>query len=156
MPQSHKRPVDGHIGTRLAEARKARGISQAWLAKRIGVSVGTVQAYEHGRARIAVDRLKALADALRCEPANLLNLLLFALLHGGHDGRCVKADRLGQIDELDHIEAPIAALETGNPGLRPLQLLGELDLADIGALALGNYQLDEAFMAFAMNGFHLF
>jgi transcriptional regulator with XRE-family HTH domain len=68
----YKRRADGRIGTRLAEARKARGISQGWLAKRIGVSVGTIQAYEHGRARIAVERLEALAEALQCEPASLL------------------------------------------------------------------------------------
>jgi transcriptional regulator with XRE-family HTH domain len=67
-----KRSADGHIATRLVEARKARGFSQGWLAKRIGVSVGTIQAYEHGRARIAASRLMALADALQCEPADLL------------------------------------------------------------------------------------
>jgi transcriptional regulator with XRE-family HTH domain len=72
MPQRGKRPKDGRIGRHLAEIRKARGMSQGWLAKRIGVSVGTIQAYEHGRARIAVDRLQALADALRCEAAELL------------------------------------------------------------------------------------
>jgi transcriptional regulator with XRE-family HTH domain len=67
-----KRRVDGRIGARLAEARKARGMSQAWLARRIGVSVGTVQAYEHGRARVTIERLQALAEALQCEPASLL------------------------------------------------------------------------------------
>jgi transcriptional regulator with XRE-family HTH domain len=72
-----KRRVDGRIGARLAAARKARGISQGWLAKRIGVSVGTIQAYEHGRARVTVERLQALADALQCEPASLLKPLTF-------------------------------------------------------------------------------
>jgi transcriptional regulator with XRE-family HTH domain len=67
-----KRHADGRIGARLIEARKARGFSQGWLAKRIGVSVGTVQAYEHGRARIAVERLQALADALQCDVADLI------------------------------------------------------------------------------------
>jgi transcriptional regulator with XRE-family HTH domain len=67
-----KRPADGRIGTRLAEARKARGMSQGWLAKRIGVSVGTIQAYEHGRSRIPGDRLEALVGVLRCDPATLI------------------------------------------------------------------------------------
>ena len=67
-----KRNVDGHIGPRLAELRRARGFSQAWLAKRIGVSVGTIQAYERRRARLPSDRLKELAEALRCDPADLL------------------------------------------------------------------------------------
>jgi len=72
MPQSRKRPVDGRIGSRLAEVRHACGYSQAWLAKRIGVSVGLIQAYERGRSRVTIDRLKALAEALRCKPADLL------------------------------------------------------------------------------------
>jgi transcriptional regulator with XRE-family HTH domain len=72
MSMKSKRRVDGRVGARLAAARKARGFSQGWLAKRIGVSVGTIQAYEHGRARITVERLQALADALRCEAADLL------------------------------------------------------------------------------------
>jgi transcriptional regulator with XRE-family HTH domain len=69
---AQKRRVDGRIGARLVAVRKARGMSQNWLAKRIGVSVGTVQAYEHGRARVTVERLEALADALQCKPADLL------------------------------------------------------------------------------------
>jgi transcriptional regulator with XRE-family HTH domain len=72
---AHKRPVNGRIGARLTEARKARGISQGWLAKRIGVSVGTIQAYERGRARITVERLEAIADVLRCEAGDLLGLV---------------------------------------------------------------------------------
>jgi transcriptional regulator with XRE-family HTH domain len=72
MPMAYKRAVDGRAGARLAEIRKVRGLSQGQLAKAIGVTVGTIQAYEHGRARIAVERLEALADALQCEPADLL------------------------------------------------------------------------------------
>jgi transcriptional regulator with XRE-family HTH domain len=67
-----KRPVDGRIGTRLAEARHARGLSQGKLARAIGVTTGTVQAYEHGRCRIAIERLEDLAEALQCEQADLL------------------------------------------------------------------------------------
>lgn len=69
---AHKRHIDGHIGARLAEARKARGMSQGWLAKRIGVSIGTIQAYEHGRSRIPSDRLEAFVGILRCDPASLI------------------------------------------------------------------------------------
>jgi transcriptional regulator with XRE-family HTH domain len=74
MPPHRKRPANGHIAERLVKARKARGFSQRWLAKRIGVSVGTIQAYEHGRARIAASRLLDLADALQCDVADLIKL----------------------------------------------------------------------------------
>src|SRR5262245_2475051 len=67
-----KRPVDGRIGERLAAARQARGLSQGKLAKMIGVATGTVQAYEHGRCRIAGERLEDIAAALQCDAADLL------------------------------------------------------------------------------------
>ena len=61
-----------NIARRLHQVRQHRNISQARIAKAIGVSVGTIQNYEHGRAQIAADRLKHLAIALQCEPADLL------------------------------------------------------------------------------------
>ena len=76
MLHRRKRPADGRIGKRLLEARHACGHSQAWVAKRIGVSVGTIQAYERGRARIAAERLKALADALRCDASDFLKIIV--------------------------------------------------------------------------------
>lgn len=60
------------IGLRLRQLREARAISQGQVARAIGVSVGTVQGYEHGRTRITVDRLEQLAAALQCEPVELL------------------------------------------------------------------------------------
>src|SRR5262245_25809653 len=67
-----KRAVDGRIGARLAEARQARGLSQGKLAQAIGVTVGTIQAYEHSRCRIAVERLEDIAAALECNAADFL------------------------------------------------------------------------------------
>jgi transcriptional regulator with XRE-family HTH domain len=67
-----KRAVDRRVGARLAEIRGYRGLSQSQLAKAIDVTVGAIQAYEHGRARISIERLEKLARALQCEPANLL------------------------------------------------------------------------------------
>jgi hypothetical protein len=40
--------------------------------KAIGVSVGTIQHYEHGRTRITDDRLDQLAQALQCARLELL------------------------------------------------------------------------------------
>jgi len=69
---SPKRPINGRVGARLAEIREHQGFSQTRLAKAIGVTVGTIQAYEHGRARIAIERLEDLAQALECELGELL------------------------------------------------------------------------------------
>lgn len=47
-------------------------MSQGNLAKAVGVTVGTIQNYEHDRTPITTDRLAQLAQALKCEPADLL------------------------------------------------------------------------------------
>lgn len=60
------------IGQRLHEIREHRNISQARIARSLGVSVGTIQGYEHERTRITADRLEQLAQALQCEPIDLL------------------------------------------------------------------------------------
>jgi transcriptional regulator with XRE-family HTH domain len=305
MPQPHKRNVNEHFGPRLALARTTYGLSQRQLAKAIGVTVGAIQAYEHGRSRIPAERLEQMARVLQQEPGDLLkpsqsktltrpnliippNLgfysrrahsqkvdadttihaacglpadapshlawehwysrihpenraavdielahlydpnqgtfamqyrlvghdgverciidlarmrfeadrplrlqgamlditheskttaaankrnafveaikeylkaavgLLFPLLHCGNKVRGIEANRLGQFYQLDDIQTPIAALKAGDPGLRSFELLGQLNLPDIGALALGNHQFDQPFMTLAMYGFHLF
>ena len=60
------------IGKRLHQIREHRNISQARIARTVGVSVGTIQGYEHGRIRITADRLEQLAQALQCELIDLL------------------------------------------------------------------------------------
>jgi transcriptional regulator with XRE-family HTH domain len=64
--------VDPRPGQRLREVRQHREISPANLAKAIGVSVGTIQHYEHGRTRITDNRLDQLAQALSCGRLELL------------------------------------------------------------------------------------
>jgi transcriptional regulator with XRE-family HTH domain len=65
-------PVDPRPGQRLYQVRQHRGMSQGRLARALGVSVATVQNYEHGRVHLTVDRLLEFAHALQCEPAELL------------------------------------------------------------------------------------
>ena len=45
------------VGERLAEIRKSRKISQATLARLLGVVEGTIQNYEHGRNEPNITRL---------------------------------------------------------------------------------------------------
>ena len=45
------------VGERLAEIRKSRKISQAKLAKLLGLVEGTIQNYEHGRNEPNITRL---------------------------------------------------------------------------------------------------
>jgi transcriptional regulator with XRE-family HTH domain len=64
--------IDPRLGQRLRQIRKARGISQGRLAKAIGMTVGIIQMYEHGRVQPAANRLDQIAQELQCKVANLL------------------------------------------------------------------------------------
>jgi transcriptional regulator with XRE-family HTH domain len=66
-------PADASFGARLQRLRKERGISQAHVAMRLGVSKPTVWAWEHGKARPVDARLADLADVLGVGSADLLS-----------------------------------------------------------------------------------
>lgn len=52
------------IGRRLAEARKAAGLSQEDLATKVGVRSGTISRYERGAFQPRTDKLEPIVDAL--------------------------------------------------------------------------------------------
>ena len=61
-----------NIGERIRGYRKLAGLSQNALAQRIGVTRAVVTAWESGKACPRIDKLKPLADALRCSVADLV------------------------------------------------------------------------------------
>ena len=61
------------IGQRLVAVRHHRGLSQAALARIVGVSKASVGHWEHGRAQLNTKRLFELAAALNCRPKDLLS-----------------------------------------------------------------------------------
>lgn len=65
--------ADTSLATRLQRLRKERGISQAHIATKLGVSKPTVWAWEHGRARPAESRIADLASVLGVTSAELLS-----------------------------------------------------------------------------------
>ena len=56
----------------IKEWRKHRGLSQEQLAERVGVAVSTISQLENGRQGYSQATLEALAEALNCQPADLL------------------------------------------------------------------------------------
>lgn len=86
------------LGQRLAERRKARGITQVQLAERLGVAQQTLAHYEGGTVRIAI---ATLADA-----AQTLGTSVEALLGGAStktSGKRGPAPKIQQ--QLEQIEA---------------------------------------------------
>ena len=70
----------GVFQKRLEEMMEKKGMKQADLAKATGISRSLISSYLSGRYRPNDERLKALADALECDPMWL----------GGFD--CVEED----------------------------------------------------------------
>lgn len=56
----------------IKEWRKFRGLTQEQLAERIGVAVSTISQLETMKQGYSQPTLEAIADALGCEPADLL------------------------------------------------------------------------------------
>jgi transcriptional regulator with XRE-family HTH domain len=56
--------TETHIGTRIREARRARGVSQKQLAQQLDISVRTLRAYELNKRFPDDKTLHKIADAL--------------------------------------------------------------------------------------------
>lgn len=56
----------------LREWRKHRGLSQEALASRIGATQGLISQLENNKINYTRDLLEQLAEALQCEPVDLL------------------------------------------------------------------------------------
>jgi transcriptional regulator with XRE-family HTH domain len=57
-------PLDAMVGVRIRTFRLGRGMSQATLAERIGVTFQHVQKYERGANRVGASRLSQIASVL--------------------------------------------------------------------------------------------
>ena len=60
------------VGGFIAELRKEKGLTQAELAERVGVTGGAVSKWERGRSYPDLDMLLRLCDALHATPDQLL------------------------------------------------------------------------------------
>lgn len=76
--------VDAGFAARLQRLRKARGLTLAQIAARLGVSKPTVWAWEQGRSRPVDSRVEPLLEALGADRADLFP---DRTDHGADDGR---------------------------------------------------------------------
>ncbi|MBX9576093.1 MAG: helix-turn-helix domain-containing protein [Caulobacteraceae bacterium] len=63
-PDDAPHPIDVHVGRKVVEVRKRRGLTQSDLAKATGVTFQQVQKYERGTNRISASRLHQIAEFL--------------------------------------------------------------------------------------------
>ncbi|WP_366083667.1 helix-turn-helix transcriptional regulator [Thermus sp.] len=62
----------GVIGARIRQLRRSKGLTEADLAARVGVSRSFLNAIERGVVRLRVDLMVRIADALGVSPEDLL------------------------------------------------------------------------------------
>ena len=60
------------VASRIARARKLKGVTQEALAERIGTSTRAIQRMESGRQNFTLKFLERVAKALEAEPEKLL------------------------------------------------------------------------------------
>ena len=69
LPRSRRHAVDVHVGNRVRIRRMKLGLSQATLAKALGMTFQQVQKYEKGANRISASVLYEISGTLDVEPA---------------------------------------------------------------------------------------
>lgn len=88
------------LGRRIAERRKALGITQVELAKTLGIAQQTMAHYEGGTLRVAVALLPPLTRALRVTIEELVGEEAKSAKAGGKRGPAPKIQQ-----QLEQIEA---------------------------------------------------
>lgn len=119
--------VGFNLGARLLAVRESRGLSQRELARRAGVTNGTVSLIEQNKISPSVASLKKLLDSI---PMSLAEF--FALELPSEDQVFFRADELVEL-----IEGPVSFRQLGG-GSHKLELLHERYVpgADTGASML--------------------
>jgi transcriptional regulator with XRE-family HTH domain len=66
---SARSPNKTDVGKRIKIQRLARGLSQTYLASRLGITFQQIQKYERGVNRVGAGRLQEMANLLGVTPA---------------------------------------------------------------------------------------
>ena len=87
------------LGRRIAESRKAQGLTQQQIAERLGISQQTMAHYEVGRLRVAVSMLPILARELNSSVEELIG----ERANGDHRKRGPASRLQQQIEQISQL-----------------------------------------------------
>ncbi|ESZ26124.1 hypothetical protein X733_30145 [Mesorhizobium sp. L2C067A000] len=90
-------PADQHVGRQIAIVRVQSDVSQAQLARSIGISFQQLQKYENARNRVSASMLYEIASSLSVPAGRFFEGL------PGNDEACVEARPLPVDERLDFI-----------------------------------------------------
>lgn len=71
-----------HIGAKIADERKRRGLTQDQLAVLSDIDSSNIRSYESGRAMLSVQTLVRVAEALKTDPGDFLDGLTSEMFGG--------------------------------------------------------------------------
>lgn len=97
LPRKSSSPGDS-VGQRLAQLRKARGLTQAELAARLGISQASISEYERDVFRLNSDLIIDISNILEVSADELLGLQPAPKATAIKDQRLLH--RMAQIDQL--------------------------------------------------------
>jgi transcriptional regulator with XRE-family HTH domain len=116
---SRKSAETARMGRQLSGLRKERGLTQAQLAERLGLSVEGYRMYEKGYTRVRADNLSRWARALNLPaPALAVRLDIPLGVDPNAPGLAREVAALLAPDEADEIDAIVRALEPLPPSAR--------------------------------------
>ncbi|MER9755636.1 helix-turn-helix domain-containing protein [Mesorhizobium sp. M0166] len=95
--ESDPHPADQHVGRQIATVRVQSDVSQAQLARLIGISFQQLQKYENARNRVSASMLYEIATSLDVPVSRFFDGL------PGNDGTRVEARPLPVDERLDFI-----------------------------------------------------
>lgn len=78
MPRTPS-PAAAHLGARIADVRKRRGLTQDQLAVLSEIDSSNIRSYESGRSMLSILTLVKISEALRTPPGDLLEGLTPAM-----------------------------------------------------------------------------
>tara|TARA_R110002049_G_scaffold23781_6_gene84752 strand:+ start:141519 stop:141917 length:399 start_codon:yes stop_codon:yes gene_type:complete len=110
-------PDAATFGDRVAAAREQSGMTQAMLAKRLGVRVATLRGWEEDLSEPRANRLSMLAG--------LLNVSMMWLINGEGEGVDAPDEAVATSDDLVHILSEIRAVRTDL--LKKAETMGRLE-----------------------------
>jgi transcriptional regulator with XRE-family HTH domain len=110
-------PDAATFGDRVAAAREAAGMTQAVLAKRLGVRLATLRGWENDTSEPRANRLSMVAG--------LLNVSMMWLINGEGEGIDGPGDAAAQHSDLQAVLADIRALRADL--LRNAETMGRLE-----------------------------
>lgn len=91
----------GNYGNNIKKIRELRNLTQKYIAENIGMSQGNYARLENGEIQISADRMKSIADLLKCDEQKIKDFNLNAFFMASNNGELVS--KTTQVENLQNL-----------------------------------------------------